>query len=72
MAMEILRELATQRLPLTVKDEAVVDQIRLLRAADLVASLTSAPGSTEPFGTVFCLTKRGREALKPEAQQKTP
>lgn len=71
MAMELLQALAGQALPLTVKDEAVVDQLRLLRAARFITAVVSAPGAAQCFATVLSITRRGREALALEqpAQQ---
>lgn len=64
MALELLRELAAQRLPITVRDPILVDRIRLLRRTECIAALTSPIGSEHPFATVLCVTKRGREALE--------
>jgi hypothetical protein len=69
MAMELLHELAAHPLPLTVKDEAVAEQIRLLRAANFVAAVTSPPGSSAPFASIFSITRRGREALRLDRQR---
>ncbi|APW39230.1 hypothetical protein RD110_20090 [Rhodoferax koreense] len=70
MAMALLRELASQSLPLTVRDPYVVEQLRWLRAANFIAAVTSPPDAGQPFGTVFSLTKRGREALTLEQRAK--
>ncbi len=64
MALEFLRELAAQRLPITVRDPLLVDRVRVLRRTECIAALTSPIGSDQPFATVLCLTKRGRDALK--------
>jgi hypothetical protein len=69
MTIELLRELASTRLPATYRDEATVDRIRLLRAADYLAAVTSPPRAEAPFATVLCLTTSGRALLKSKAAQ---
>lgn len=66
MAMELLQALAGQALPLTVKDDAVVEQLRWLRAANFITAVISTAGAAQPFGTVLSITRRGREALRLE------
>ncbi|WP_143684680.1 hypothetical protein [Variovorax sp. KK3] len=69
MALEFLRELAEQSLPLTLRDPVRVEQVRFLRRAECVAAFISTIGSDQPFATVLCVTKLGREALKQAAEE---
>jgi hypothetical protein len=69
MTIELLRELASKRLPATYRDDETVDRIRLLRAADYLAAVTSPPRAQAPFATVLCLTASGRALLKSTADQ---
>jgi hypothetical protein len=71
MAMELLHELGHRYLPITVKDEVVVEQLRLLRSANFISAVMSEKGASRPFATVFCLTKRGREALRLDRQSES-
>ena len=66
MAMELLQALDGRSLPLTVKDEAVVEQLRWLRAANFITAVISNAGAARPFATVLSITRRGREALRLE------
>lgn len=43
MAMDMLKHLAESRLPVTSYAPAEIDQVKLLRAADLIVALTPAP-----------------------------
>ena len=45
MAMELLQALDGRSLPLTVKDEAVVEQLRWLRAANFITAVISNAGA---------------------------
>lgn len=66
MAMALLQALARQSLPLTVKDEAVVEQLRWLRAANFITAVISPAHASQAFGTVLSITRRGREAIRLE------
>ncbi|MDF1485318.1 hypothetical protein PY257_09030 [Ramlibacter sp. H39-3-26] len=64
MSLELLREIAAKPLPLTVTDVRDIDRLRVLRAADLVAALLSAPGvEIGAFARVLAITPQGHEAL---------
>ena len=63
MTIELLRDIAATRLPTTFRDTETVDKIRLLRAADLVAAITSPPRAQAPFASVLCITANGRALL---------
>jgi hypothetical protein len=69
MTIQILREIAGASLPATFRDSDTVDQVRLLRAADYLAAITSPPRAQAPFATVLCITARGRALLKSTAAQ---
>ena len=63
MTLELLRSFAAARLPVVIRDNAVIDQIRILRAAGCLAAMTSSPGSPTPFASVLCITAKGRSLL---------
>lgn len=64
MPFEYLREIANAKLPLTVQDEACIDKLRILRAADLVTVMLPATASEgQKFARVLAITPKGREAL---------
>jgi hypothetical protein len=69
MAIELLREIAVTRLPTTFRDSDTVDQIRLLRAAELLAAVTSPPQARAPFASVLCITAKGRALLRSPSGQ---
>lgn len=64
MPLELLREISKKALPLTIDDAAVIDKLRVLRAAGYVAVLLPKVGSDNAFARVLAITKDGREALK--------
>ena len=53
MTLQLLRDLSRSTLPLTVNDRDAIDQLRLLRAAGLVAVFLSSPHSPTPFARVL-------------------
>jgi hypothetical protein len=70
MTMECLRHLAMQTLPYEVLDPAEVNNLSILRAADLIAAfipppnaLSSGPASYPP-PKVLAITEKGRRALQ--------
>jgi hypothetical protein len=63
MAMDMLRELASARLPATFRTATEIDKIKLLRAAGLVIALTSASSGTSDAAQVLAITEKGREEL---------
>ena len=69
MTIELLRDIAATRLPRTFRDTETVDKIRLLRASDLVAAITSPPRAQAPFASVLCITAKGRALLASTATQ---
>lgn len=73
MPFEYLREIAQARLPLTVDQEANIDKLRVLRAADLVSvmlpSATADTATTKQFARVLAITPKGREMLAQELER---
>jgi hypothetical protein len=70
MPFEYLVEIAKAELPLTVDDEACIDKLRVLRAADLVAvMLPPAHAAGQQFARVLALTPKGRELLRTEVER---
>ena len=70
MSMELLRQLAQQKLPHTVYAPADIDRLRVLRAADLITAFI-APAEVLPGGRashrpaqVLAITPEGHEALR--------
>jgi hypothetical protein len=70
MPFEYLKEIARAELPLTVDQEADIDKLRVLRAADLVSvMLPSAQSGTQNFARVLAITPKGREMLAQELER---
>jgi hypothetical protein len=69
---EYLREIAQAQLPITVEDEASIDKLRVLRAADLVSVMLPHPLSGIHHARVLALTPKGREALVTEREPLPP
>lgn len=69
MTMNLLKQIASSRLPVTFYREADIDGVRLLRAAGLVVALVPSPSdpialSGSPTAAqVLALTPKGREEL---------
>jgi len=69
MTMNLLRQIATSRLPISFYRTEDIDQVRILRAAGLVVALVPAP--SEPLtlsggssaAQVLAVTQKGREVL---------
>ena len=68
MPLELLREIASKELPLTVTDVAQIDKLRVLRASGHLAVLLPEPGAAEAhqFARVLAVTVKGHEALAAE------
>lgn len=70
MPFEYLREIAQTPLPLTVDQEANIDKLRVLRAADLVSvMLPSATADSQQFARVLAITPKGRQMLAQELER---
>lgn len=67
MPFEYLREIARAELPLTVEDEASIDKLRVLRAADLLSVMLPHPVSGAPYARVLAITPKGRALLRDES-----
>ena len=69
MPIEYLREISRLQLPLTVRDEANIDKLRILRAADLV--LVMFPDQIENIqsATLLEITQKGKEVLALNLEQ---
>lgn len=72
MPYEYLREISRAELPLTVEDEACIDKLRVLRAADLVSVMLSHPVSCQPYARVLTITPKGRALLRAETPGAMP
>lgn len=68
MPFEYLREIAEASLPLTVEDEASIDKLRVLRAAELVTVLLPHPHSERQYARVLAITSRGRQVLATQCE----
>jgi hypothetical protein len=73
MPFEYLREIAQTQLPLTVDQEANIDKLRVLRAADLVSvmlpSTTTTTADAPQFARVLAITPKGRQMLAQELER---
>jgi len=69
MTMNLLKHLASIRLPKSVTSPEDINKVRILRAAELVIAFFPAPSNpltfSEPGGAaqVLIITKKGREEL---------
>lgn len=69
MTMDLLRQIASSRLPMTFYRSEDIDRIRVLRSAGLVVALVPAPSdpltlSGAPSAAqVLAVTQKGREEL---------
>ena len=68
MPFEYLREIAQAQLPVTVTDEACIDKLRVLRAAELIAVMLPGIDSSEQFARVLSLTPKGRALLEQQGE----
>jgi len=72
MPFEYLREIAAATLPLTVEEEASIDKLRVLRAAELVTVLLPHPHSERQYARVLAITSRGRQVLATQCEPLGP
>ena len=69
MTMNLLKQIAGSRLPVTFYRTEDIDQVRVLRAAGLVVALVPSPSSplslsgTPTAAQVLAITQKGREEL---------
>ncbi|WPG40166.1 hypothetical protein [Variovorax sp. EBFNA2] len=69
MAMNLLKQIAGSRLPVSFYRTEDIDQVRLLRAAGLVVALVPAPSNALTLSgaasaaQVLAITQKGREEL---------
>lgn len=69
MTMNLLRQIATSRLPISFYRTEDIDQVRILRAAGLVVALIPAPSNPVTLSgdglaaQVLAVTQKGREEL---------
>lgn len=70
MPFEYLREIAQTQLPLTVDQEANIDKLRVLRAADLVTvMLPGVEAGRQQFARVLAITPKGRAMLAQDLER---
>jgi hypothetical protein len=78
MTMNLLRQIAGSRLPVTFYRTEDIDGVRLLRAAGLVVALVPSPSdplalSGEPSAAqVLAITQKGREELAAFSYPESP
>ncbi len=72
MPFEYLRKIAEAQLPITVDDEASIDKLRVLRAADLVLVMLPPANSDIRHARVLAITPKGREMLATEQEPLRP
>lgn len=72
MPFEYLREIAKASLPMTVEEEANIDKLRVLRAADLVSVMLPNPLSGVQYARVLAITPKGREVLVTQCEPLGP
>ena len=69
MPMDLLKQIAATRLPVSFRTPKEIDEVRILRQAGLVIALIPAPADplklagSEPAAQVLALTEKGREEL---------
>jgi hypothetical protein len=69
MTMNLLRQIASSRLPMLLYRSEDIDQVRILRAAGLVVALVPTPSapragpSSAAAAQVLAITQKGREEL---------
>ncbi|MDH6594975.1 hypothetical protein M2165_004864 [Variovorax sp. TBS-050B] len=69
MPMELLKQIAASRLPVSFRTPKEIDEIRILRQAGLVIAFVPAPADplklagAEPAAQVLAITEKGREEL---------
>ena len=74
MSMELLRQIAEQRLPYTIYAPALIDELRVLRAAGLVTAFVppveqmQCGAQSHKPAQVLAITPKGRKALQGEPE----
>jgi hypothetical protein len=69
MTMNLLRQIAGSRLPVSFHRREEIDRVRVLRAAGLVIALVPAPSDalalsgSRPAAQVLAITQKGRDEL---------
>ncbi len=69
MPMELLKQIAVSRLPMSFRTPKEIDEVRILRQAGLVIAFVPAPADpltlsgAEPAAQVLAITEKGREEL---------
>lgn len=69
MTMNLLKQIAGSRLPVTFYRSGDIDQVRILRAAGLVVALVPSPSNplllsgSVPAAQVLAVTQKGHEEL---------
>jgi hypothetical protein len=69
MPMDLLKQIAATRLPVSFRTSKEIDEVRILRQAGLVIALIPAPADplklagSEPAAQVLAITEKGREEL---------
>jgi len=69
MPMDLLKQIAASRLPMSFRTPKEIDEVRILRQAGLVIALIPAPADPlklsggEPAVQVLAITEKGREEL---------
>ncbi|SFB74561.1 hypothetical protein SAMN05216344_102203 [Polaromonas sp. OV174] len=62
MPVELIREIADKRLPLTLTNPADIDKLRVLNAAGFVIARLPRVNEPQTRATVLALTAKGRKA----------
>jgi hypothetical protein len=69
MSMDLLKQIAASRLPVSFRTPKEIDGVRILRQAGLVIAFVPAPSDplklsgAEPTAQVLAITEKGREEL---------
>jgi hypothetical protein len=69
MSMDLLKQIAASRLPVSFRTPKEIDGVRILRQAGLVIAFVPAPADplklsgAEPSAQVLAITEKGREEL---------
>ena len=79
MSMNLLRDLASQELPVEISDAGNIDAVRILIAAGLVVAMVPRPVRTtknrfeQPPATVTKVTRLGKQMLQrfPKRNERT-
>ncbi|MDQ0571078.1 hypothetical protein QFZ42_002912 [Variovorax paradoxus] len=69
MSMDLLKQIAASRLPVSFRTPKEIDEVRILRQAGFVIAFVPAPADplklsgAEPAAQVLAITEKGREEL---------